>query len=474
MTSRCRDPHHARFSFLIVAMTIAALTAIVASAAAQTPPSDLFLHGVPAGEVTTTPVALSLSDAIKRGLDNNLGGLVGAQRVRAAEGARWRALGDLLPHAAANLRQSDQLVNVAAYGFTGFPGLPSLIGPYNVFDARVAVSTPLIDAAAFNNLRAETATLKAEQYTQKNTREWVVLTVGMLYLQAVADASRAEAAGVQLATAGVLAQLAEDQKSSGLVAGIDVLRQQVQLAAARQRLIAAENVADKDKLNLARAIGLPPAQAFDLTDRLPYVPAPAMTLEQATEQAWTQRDDLRSAEARADAARAARKAAMSDRLPTVHLDADYGALGSSVSAARSTYAMAATVHVPLFQGGITRGKVEQADAELRQREAELADLKAGIQYDVASALLDLKAADAAVDAARRGESLAREQVAQAQDRFQAGVASTIELVQAQDALAAASDRYIGSLYGHNMAKASLARALGSVEQHFSQFVGGQR
>jgi outer membrane protein TolC len=417
---------------------------------------------------------LSLADAVKRGLANNLGGLIEAQRVRTAEGTRWRGLGDVLPHLSANLRQSEQLVNVAAYGFTGFPGIPSLIGPYGVFDARVAVSAPILDTSAFKTLQAETANLRAAQFTYKSVREEIVLVVANLYLQAVADASRVQAARAQVATADVVARLAEDQRASGLVAGIEVLRQQVQLAGARQRLIAADAAAEKDKLALARAIGLPAGQPIELVDAIPFAAAPSLTLEQATAQAYTGRDDLRGAEARVDAARAARQAAIGYALPTVHVDADYGALGSSISATRNTYGVAATVRVPLFEGGATRGRIEQADAELRQREAELADLRTGIQYQVAATLLDLKAAGAAVDVARDAEALARQQVDQAQDRFRAGVGNTIELVQAQDALAAASDRYIATLYTHNVAKASLARALGVVERRFSEFVGGQQ
>ena len=327
---------------------------------------------------------------------------------------------------------------------------------------------------ALNSLRADNALLRAEQYTYKSTREWVVLVVANFYLQAVADASRVQAATAQVSTAASLAQLADDQRTAGVVAGIDVLRQQVELASARQRLIVAENAAEKDKLSLARAIGLPASQTFALTDRIPYAASPVLTLEQAIALAYSERDDLRSAEARADAARSARQAAVGGALPTVHLDADYGLLGSSVSTTKKTYTVAASVHVPLFEGGSTRGKVEQADAELRQREAEVADLKAGVQYELAAALLDLTAADAAVDVARGGESLARQQLEQAQDRFRAGVANTIELVQAQDALTSASDHYIASLYAHNLAKATLARALGVVEARFAEFVGGQR
>jgi outer membrane protein TolC len=442
--------------------------------AAQSPAPDLLLRGVPTGVSSGTPLSLTLADAVTRGLEHNLGTLTQAQHVRTAEGDRWRALSDLLPHVSVNLRQSEQVVNIAAFGFTGFPGIPDLIGPFGLFDARVAVSAPLIDAGAVSSLREERARLLAEQYGYKNTRQWVVLVVANLYFEAVADASRARAAASLVSTAEALAGLAEDQRASGLIAGVELLRQQVQLAAARQRLIASQNAAEKDKLKLARAIGLPAEQTFDLADAIPYAPAPSLTIAQATEQAYATRDDLRGAKARVDAARAARQAAVDGALPTVRVDADYGALGPTISTTKRTFAVAASVHVPLFQGGSTRGKVEQADAELRQREAELADLKAGVQYEVAAAMLDLNAAGAAVDVARSAEALARQQLEQTQDRFRAGVANTIELVQGQDAVATASDNYISSLYAHNLAKASLARALGVVEARFSEFVGGQR
>ena len=344
---------------------------------------DIFLRGVPSGEATATPLRLSLADAVKRGLDNNLGGLIEAQRVRAAEGTRRRGLGDVLPHLSANLRQSEQLVNIAAYGFTGFAGIPLLIGPYGVFDARIAVSAPILDTSAFRTLQAETANLRAEQFTYQSAREEIVLVVANLYLQAVADASRVRATRSQVSTAETVARLAEDQRASGLVAGIEVLRQQVELAAARQRLIAADAAAEKDKLALARAIGLPAGQPIELADAIPFAAAPSLTLEQATEQADAERDDLHGALARVEAARAARQAAAGYALPTVHLDADYGALGASISTTKYTYGVAATVRVPLFEGGATRGRIDQADAELRQREAELADLRGGIHYQVA-------------------------------------------------------------------------------------------
>jgi outer membrane protein TolC len=459
-------------SWIVCGATGVAMAGVSAPAAAQSAPPDVYLRGVPAGQATATPLALSLADAVHRGLEQNLGAVLEEQRLRSTESARLGTLSDLLPHLSAYVRQSDQKVNLAAFGFTGFPGIPQVIGPFGVFDARLSLSTPLFDASALGDLHESNALVRAEQDTNRFTRATVILVVGNLYMQAVSDSARVDAATSQVTTAEALVRLAEDQQASGLVAGIDVLRQQVQLESARAQLISDQNAFDKQKLVLARAIGFPPGQPFTLSDKMPYTPAPAMTLDQAVAIAAANRDDLKAAQARVDAAEAARHAAIGGALPSVHLDADYGATGSSASTTTPTFTVAADVRVPVFEGGNRQAKIREADASLSARQAELADLRAGVRYDVAAALLDVHAADAGVHVAQSAQTLAEQQLAQAQDRFRAGVASTIELVQAQDAVAVATERYIASVYAHNLAKAALARALGQVEQRFLQLVGG--
>jgi outer membrane protein TolC len=426
--------------------------------------------------VQTSPAArfaLTLKDAIARGLATNLEMRVGTARVEDAEGGHTRAMSDLLPHLSANIRESQQIISTTAFGFSGFPGIPNRIGPFNVFDARVSVSAPVIDISAHQHLASEGAALTAEQHSLQNERELVMLAVAKLYLDSLASASRVEAVRAQVTTAEALARLANDQKASGIIANVDALRQQVELQSARQRLIAAENAAAKDKLLLARAIGLPVDQAFDLSDHMQDVPTPVPSLDAATASAMTARADVQSASARVDAAQASRLSAMTGRLPTLHLDADYGAIGNTASSAVSTYSAAATLHVPIFQGGETRAKVQQADAELHRREAELADLKVGVTFEISAALLDLQTSAAAVDVAKSTSQFATEELQQAQDRFQAGVANTIELAQAEDAVAAAADAVISSIYAHNLAKAALARAMGVVEDRLADILGGR-
>jgi outer membrane protein TolC len=459
---------------VLAAVAIAPASASAQSAAAALP--DVFLHGVPAGQRQASPLTLSLSGAVARGLEHNLVVLAQEQRVSFAEGGRWKALSETLPRVSGHVTEIREEISPAAFGFTGLPGLdlPPVIGPFNVFDARVSVSAPVLDRSALADVRKETALLRAEEHTLKNARELVILAVANLYVQTLADASRLDNSRADVATAEALFTLATDQRAAGVAAGIDVLRQHVQLESARQKLIAVENELAKQKLRLARAIGLPAGQAFELTDALVFTPAPHMDEDAALAEAYAQREDVKSAEARVAAAAAGRASAGSLGLPTVHLDGDYGAIGPSASSAHSTFTLAANLRVPIFQGGNVRGKVLQADADRRQRQAELDDLKAGVYYDVQAALLDLHAAESAVDVATQGRALAVEQLAQARDRFSAGVTSTIEVVQAQDALAAASDRYISALYAHLVAKAELARALGVDERGFAVFLGGRQ
>jgi len=281
-------------------------------------------------------------------------------------------------------------------------------------------------------------------------------------------------AHAQQQTADQLLTQTQDLKSSGLVAGIDVLRAQVQAQTQRQRTIAAENDYEKFKLQLKRAIGLPIAQPVILTDTMPYAAVAAPPAETAIADALNSRPDYQEAKARIDAAHASERAAFGALLPTLRFDADFGGIGQTIAAAHNTYTMAATVRVPIFDGGRTAARRIEAQSEVRQREAELAELRGRIEYEVRAALLDLSAADQQVQAARTNIDLAGQQLTQARDRFTAGVAGNLELTQAQEAVATASETYISALYTHNLAKAALARSLGIAESSVTTFLGGRQ
>jgi outer membrane protein TolC len=431
-----------------------------------------FFGGVPTGTATPGVLALSLSDALALGLAHNLGALLSEQGTRAAYGARLGALSALLPTMVGGVTQAQQRINLEAYGFPVPPGTSPIIGPFDVFDARVSLSQTIFDYSAIERLRASNASEAASKYAYQDARDIVVLMCSNLYLQAITGVARLDAARAQLRTADALYKRAVNLKAAGVVAGIEVLRAQVQLQSQQQRVIVFENDVAKQKLALGRAIGLPSGQQIELTDRVPYSAFEGMTLEDSLRQACAARSDFRAAGAALQAAEAARRAAQGEALPSVHFDAAYGDIGNTAGTAKMTYSVAASLRVPIFQGGRVRGHVLQADAALQQQKAQLEDLRSRIDYEVRAAFLDLKAADEFVRVAKSTTDLANEQLAQAQDRFTAGVASNIEVVQAQEAVATATESYLSSLYAHNLAKVSLARALGIGEKSAGRFLGG--
>jgi outer membrane protein TolC len=441
-------------------MSVALLLGAAASVAAQSIAAPApFTGSVTSGEVNAQPVSLSLADAMTRGLQHNLGVLAQEQGVRDAQGARWRALAELLPTVDGSVSETRQVVNLAAFGFKGFAGLPQIVGPFSVFDARVSVSQPLFDLSALNSVRAGNHAVAAEQHSLQDARQFVVLVVTDLYLEAVTSASRLDASRAQLDTAEALLRQANDLKASGLVAGIDVVRAEVERASERQRVIAAEADFEKHKLQLARAIGLPLAQAFTLADRAPDRPAPAPAVNDAVARAHAARPDYLAAQQRVEAAEATRRSIAAEAYPSLHVDANYGSIGLTPDTARPTYAVAGAVHLSIFDGQ-RKARAIQADAELKRRKDELADFAGRVEYDVRAAVLDLQAAEQQVNVARSNVELAGRELTQARDRFGAGVADNIEVVRAQESVAAANERLFESVYRHGLARISLSRAMG--------------
>jgi outer membrane protein TolC len=443
----------------------------VTGTSAITAGQSLMMGGVPNGQPTGTVLPLSFADALARGLKQNLGIVLGEQSVRSASGSRWMALSGMLPTAGMRLSQAREEINLEEFGFPVAPGQSPIIGPFNVSALHVTATTAVFDYAAIQRARAGGQVAEAAAHSFQDARELVVYVTANLYLQAVTGRSRIEAARAQRQTAQALYDRAVSQKNAGVVAGIEVVRAQVQVQSQQQRLIFYENEFAKQKLALERAIGIPLGQEIDLTDTLSYTSVEAMKLDEALKQAYEAREDLRSAAALLKAAQSNRQAAIGDNLPSLSITGDYGQSSSAWDTLHGTYAVTAAVRVPIFQGGREKGRVLQADAQLKQQAAQLEDLRARIEYEVRSALLDARAADDRVQVAKNASDLAGDQLAQARDRFTAGVASNIEVVQAQEVVATATDNYIAALYAHNLAKISLARAIGLSEERARQLVG---
>src|SRR3954467_6230044 len=294
-----------------IAGVLAMMLAVATTAQGQTgegqgSSTSPFFGSATQGTVSATPINLSVKDAVERALQFNLGLLLQEEEAKLAHGAGWRALAGLLPDISTGITTSRQIINLEAYGFQADP---SVIGPFNVFDARVYASQPVLDLRALNDARAASANERAETLGVRTARDLVTLVAVNLYLEAVAAASRVEATQAQQATAVALSTQAADMKQAGVVAGIDVVRAQVQVQNQRRRTIRAETDSQKAKMQLARAIGLPPGQTFTLTNRIPYAPLTDVTIESALKTAFESRADFLAARERLAAAEASRRAA---------------------------------------------------------------------------------------------------------------------------------------------------------------------
>ena len=315
--------------------------------------------------------------------------------------------------------------------------------------------------------------MKSADYTFKDARDLVVLAVGYTYLQAIADEARVETADAQVKTAQAVYDQAADQVSAGTSPDIDGLRAKVELQTRQQQLIQARNNFAIQKLTVARVIGLAPGQEFELTDKSPYQPFEGMTIDEALKRAYASRSDYQAAMMDVRAAEFTRKAAIAGYLPSLSMNADYGLGGAHPSTATPVADVRATLSIPIFQGGSVHGDVLQAEARLDQSRERLENLRAQVDADVRTALLNLQSAADQVNVARSNIDLAEQTLVQSRDRFSAGVTDTVEVVQSQEAVASAHEQYISSLYNYNYSKISLARALGLAEQGVKEFFKGQ-
>ena len=437
------------------------------------PASNTLNDSVVSGPVSAEPIPLTIIDAIHRGLKANLAVISGSYDSKNAEAIRIRDQAELTPKINGYVTAVQQQVNLAAFGFTGISGISPVIGPFGLVDARATFSQRLFDAERTHNLREAKENEKAVTAGNDNTRELVVLAVLDLYFQAVSGASRVRAVEAQVTSARALNSRAADLKGAGVVPGIDVLRAQVELQSAEQRLIQSRNEFSREKLNLARAIGLPLGQEFNLVNDLPDATLPAETLPNLLSRAYSSRPDAKAAEFRLRAAQEAVKSAKAVNLPTAHVDANYGVIGANPWSSHGTFAVSGTVDFPIFNSR-SKSETTEKEALLKQRQAEIDSLQGRIELDVRSALLELQSAEEQYKVAQSSLALVRQQLDQAQDRFAAGVANNLEVVQAQEAIALADENVIRGLYALNASRALLARAMGVAEQSAEEVFGGSR
>jgi outer membrane protein TolC len=438
----------------------------------QTSAQNPVFGSVPEAKPTPGALPLTFRDAIERALRQNLAGLLSEYNTISARGEKWKQLSDLLPHVSADVQEVAQKQSLEALGLrtTQFP---RVIGPFSYFDVRASATQRLFDWKAIQKYRSAASSEAVAHLDLKDARELVVLATGNAYLQAIAGGARVETAQAQVDTAKALYQKAVAQQQAGVIPAIDTLRAQVQYQTRQQQLIVATNDFAKQKLVLARVIGLAPAQEFTLADRAPYEAFPIPDLETSLQRAYSLRSDYKAAQSRLLAAQFEHSAAVAGFYPSLNFAANYGEIGKVPGELLPTFLVSGTLNVPIFEGGKVHSDVLKADAGLRQAEAQLADVRGQIDQDVRNALLDLKSSSDQVEVAQSSVNLAEQALTQSQDRFTAGVTDNLEVIQAQEAVATAHESLISSLYLHNLAKVSFARAIGRAEQGVLEYLKGK-
>ncbi|MFL6351525.1 MAG: TolC family protein [Bryobacteraceae bacterium] len=426
---------------------------------------------VPQGTASAAPIPLTLADAINRGLKTNLGLLTSEQSSRQTRAERYRALAGLLPTVTGQLSMTEQQLNLQALGFLGtFPRnlgfeIPKIVGPYSYQSVQANATIPLFDYTAINNYRSSRENLKASVLSIKNARDLVVQAVGNAYLEIIADAARIVATEAEIEADNAVYVNATRRHEAGVAIAIDVLRSQVELKQRQQALVAETNQFEKNKLSLARIIGLPIGQEFTVADPSPSVALEAMSLAEALAKAYEHRSDFQAAKSQLVAAEFSLRAAKAQRLPTLQASGFYGDEGLRIlTNSHGVFEATGSIQFNIFDGGRIKADILQNEAELRNRHNDLENLRGQIDYEVRSALLDLKSAGDQVEVAQSNLHLANQTLTQARDRFAAGVTNTVEVVQAQQSVADANENLISAQYQYNVAKVSLARALGLAEE----------
>jgi outer membrane protein TolC len=427
---------------------------------------------VPTGSATNDVLRLTLRDAINRALRYNLGSIESGENTRIARGQKLLALSQLLPQVSVGASENVEQLNLATLGLN-VPGIPTIVGPFSYSSADVNASATLFSFESIQRFRAARTAEDAAKLNYQDILDAVTLTVGNAYLQIIEADSRIKAQAAQVQNAKALFDQAHDQVQAGTAPRIEETRTEVQLHTEEYNLSVARNRYAIAKLDLSRAIGLPVGQQFEIEDQIPYSDIAPPTLEDALDLAYKSRSDFRAALSSEKAATQTVSAAKGERYPVIAANGNYGDSGPTFGHSHGDFRFQAGVSVPLFTGGRIKGDITQAEGSSRQRKAEAENLRGQIDYDVRTAFLNLNAAKEQVGVAKQNVELANESLARSRNRFSAGITDSVEVVQSEQALASANDQYITSLYNHNFAKLSLARAVGVARANYNQYLGGK-
>jgi len=426
------------------------------------------LAGTAAAQTSPPRLRLSLREAVTRALQANPQVMMATLSVTEQEQTAAVARSALLPQATLEVPERAQRLNIQAGFGRSFPGIPQHAGPFQVFQAGTLFSVPLLDLSLWHRWQQARHLTERSRADQQTIREQITLLVVSQYLSGLRAAADVRAAEARVELARALYRQAQDLAQQGVATGLDVLRAEVELRNEEQRLIQSRTALQTTLYGLARLLNVDPATEIELSDEVSFYATPAFQAEATIAQAWAHRPELKALEAELRSLEAERAAVRAERFPALRAAGNWSEQGLSVNSVIPVYAYEVRLDLPLVTGGRIRAEIAREEARLARLLQQQQDLRNQIAMEVRVALANLESARHEVEVARLGVTLAEKEVELARDRFQAGVANNVEVVQAQDALARAQDNQIGALFRYNQARAELARATGQMEALYAR------
>ncbi len=420
------------------------------------------------GNAPSGVMRLTLDQAVSLALKQNptaqIAILTAAESVQDKNVARAA----LLPQANLSVTDTVERLNLQAFLGARIPGFPQHAGPFQVFSAGPVFSAPVFDLTLFRRYQAARETANASKADSLSTREQVILLVVSQYIGTLRAVANVQASQSRVELAQALYDQAADVQKEGVGTGIDTLRANVELQNEKQRLLEAEADRDTSLFGLSRLLNLDPRQVIELGDSLSFFDTPQPDVISSIDSALAERQEWKALQEQLKSAGLQKKASSESRLPKLDFTGNWAYLGGSSTTGIPTYNYEAEVSVPLFTGGRIHAEIVRADLEIQKLQQQEDDLRNQIALDVKTALINLDSARNQVAVANLGVQLSKEEVDQARDRFKAGVANNIEVIQAQDSLARANDNQIAALYRFNQARADYARSIGQMEKVYSK------
>jgi outer membrane protein len=407
---------------------------------------------------------LTLGDAARLGARQNASAIQARYRAEQANARITQERSDLLPSVSGYVQENGRSFNTATFGipFPGFDPRGEVIGPVNIFDVRGRISETFLDFGALQRVKSARTTARAFGATAANEAEISAQNAAQAYLRAQRADAQLSARQADSVLADSLLGIAREELRAGVGVALDVTRAQSQFASVRAQLIVARNERDRSRLDLLRALGQPLTAKISLADSLTMLDIRDTTIDEAgaIDAAMHARPDLRAADEQIRAAEQRITSIKAERLPSLSAFGDYGYIGDQKLL--GTYDWGVQVSIPIFDGLHREGRIEEAKAMANEIDVRRRDLKQQVAIEVRGALLDLASARQEADAVREALRLAQQEVAQAQERFRAGVAGNADVITASLALNTARTQAVDALASYQGAKVALARAVGSV------------